>query len=791
MGKNSFSRPKDILQDQDIDELKAAPPVDTFKVKVDVADVADYLDTKVDNTTIEMDGSKKLHMKGGPFASSVHNHVASDVTDFDTEVSNNADVSDSTTKKHVQGTDQGLDTGGANAITAVSARDLLEKSINAEVMVNPARSDRAGITYQTFAAAATYIESLGAGIYKINLAPGDHPTSASYTFTISNQFILIEGHQGWTKNTSDNAITYLRGTIGVSNASTKLAISNLQCNKVLSTNCDSIILEDVKGVSGDPTIQVDAGYVCGNNVTFVCIGVAPPFRACKINGGTVDLRNVTFGNTSGNSNTYNIEITGGELTLWNTNSLNKGLVISGGTLNVGPGCQDFAITNTGGTVNYLPQFGGTPTKADHLVNKTYADVLKNLGDAKGDLIGFSADNTPVRVGPVGADGTVLTADAGSTGGVKWASAGFSSGWLGGSERTTDLAVLQNTNLEVGSWTNITSALLAGTPTVLFPGVAANNCIYIGGDSVFSTIKSVATIAMTIGTGVLAYEYWNGATWTTTPFMATSFDVNHTNYQNNLWGNAQIDMIRHSSLTSGWATKMLNSITKYWIRISITTAITTSPTLSGIALVDDAVYIHTDGIREYFGIARPRMMVLDVMTAPGYSYLNGAAPGTSSICYATGQALPAGGNVDVVVQNGNNSLADGSNDAVAWVMRWCPEYDTSYGVDVGLSWSPGNTNLGNIQIFRDVTKVTDGDVLTTASRNTYVQDNVIIAAPGVARQRSSQYYFNTLANTLTFGDSFIIAFSRDARIGNANDTYNGSMEIDQPCMAIRKWREGGL
>jgi hypothetical protein len=45
-------------------------------------------------------------------------------------------------------------------------------------------------------------------------------------------------------------------------------------------------------------------------------------------------------------------------------------------------------------------------------------IQPTLVDAKGDLIGASADNTPARV-PVGADGQVLIADSSQASGVRW------------------------------------------------------------------------------------------------------------------------------------------------------------------------------------------------------------------------------------------------------------------------------------------------------------------------------------------------------------------------------------
>jgi hypothetical protein len=55
-------------------------------------------------------------------AATSHTQAAATITDFQTTVSANSDVAASKAAQHAQGTDQGLDSGGANAVTAAQAK---------------------------------------------------------------------------------------------------------------------------------------------------------------------------------------------------------------------------------------------------------------------------------------------------------------------------------------------------------------------------------------------------------------------------------------------------------------------------------------------------------------------------------------------------------------------------------------------------------------------------------------------------------------------------------------------
>lgn len=78
-------------------------------------------------TDVAFSASKIIDLLSGK-SDTGHSHTASDVTDFDTEVGNNTDVSANTSARHTQNSDTKLDDGNPNEVTASDLRTHLDDS---------------------------------------------------------------------------------------------------------------------------------------------------------------------------------------------------------------------------------------------------------------------------------------------------------------------------------------------------------------------------------------------------------------------------------------------------------------------------------------------------------------------------------------------------------------------------------------------------------------------------------------------------------------------------------------
>jgi hypothetical protein len=119
------------------------------------------------------------------------------------------------------------------------------------------------------------------------------------------------------------------------------------------------------------------------------------------------------------------------------------------------------------------------------------DIPQSIVDAKGDLIAATAADTVARLA-VGSDGQVLTADAASTAGVKWAAAASGGG---GASMVTSLPGSPTDGQEIV----LVDSLTAPTWSWRLRYVAAkasNKWIYLGGSPARSFVATLETTAST-------------------------------------------------------------------------------------------------------------------------------------------------------------------------------------------------------------------------------------------------------------------------------------------------------
>jgi len=121
-------------------------------------------------------------------------------------------------------------------------------------------------------------------------------------------------------------------------------------------------------------------------------------------------------------------------------------------------------------------------------------VPVTLPDAKGDLFGATGPDAPARV-PVGADGTVLTADAAQALGVKWATPAAGGG--AAPALVTTLPASPSDGLEVVLTDNLATPTYQWSLRYVASITDANKWIFTGGDTV--SFSSVADDNLGAGT----------------------------------------------------------------------------------------------------------------------------------------------------------------------------------------------------------------------------------------------------------------------------------------------------
>lgn len=187
--------------------------------------------------------------------------------------------------------------------------------------------------------------------------------------------------------------------------------------------------------------------------------------------------------------------------------------------------------------------------------------------------------------------------------------------FGGGDSYT-LGMLVYTETPGGSFIDVsTAAKSASASTFTYPGVAANNAIYIASSLANATdvidhygIKTKVNTPSVKGSGIIVIEYWNGSIWTDVAGMEVDSGGKYFPHANDYFQNTGSHQIRYNSQLAidSWTKNdpMSLGTDYYWVRFRITTAITTAPIFEQFKLHTNTFEPNEDGWIEYRGKSRP-------------------------------------------------------------------------------------------------------------------------------------------------------------------------------------------
>ncbi len=347
---------------------------------------------------------------------------------------------------------------------------------------------------------------------------------------------------------------------------------------------------------------------------------------------------------------------------------------------------------------------------------------------------------------------------------------------GGSPHVRGRNVFTNTNLEIGTWNDITSIINVddGSSVPIFAGTGAGQTVYVGGDVQFPGFKADVTLAAVLGTGIPLQEFWNGSSWVSVGAMSTDSEAPYNQYGASALARINDEQIRFDTdvLAGVWATKVLNGETKYWVRVTLFSAITTIPEVNVLKLHTDRSEINTDGFIESFGAGEQTRKGIPL----GQFYaLSGSSPGNVNIEYATGITAAVTDNLF-----SNNQLRG-------------RVYSTTipFGLDTGrdmtltIPWRPSSAAAGDVEWECEYAVLNEGSQVDGTA--TPVSVTAIVSITG----QEDELIETALVLNTPFSvppGLLVLSIFRDATVGNADDTYGANVElVAEPRLTGTFWR----
>lgn len=366
----------------------------------------------------------------------------------------------------------------------------------------------------------------------------------------------------------------------------------------------------------------------------------------------------------------------------------------------------------------------------------------------------------------------------------------------GDSNARQVEVLSNDNGTSGTWTSHTDDAKDSTLWQPFAGLSTNlnRSLFVGFmHSEFYGMEILVTTIATITATARPYfefQFWNGAAWENFNYMV-SLETNKEAKATRIFEDTGYIFVRFGRLTN-WVTNTLDGITKYWVRVNISSANVTdlvSPTVNTLKIQNNSVFISENGFLQYFGNARPvRRLPWDLNLSQPFA----SSPGNQDF-YIT-QTIGMG--------RTENRFNNNVVDRIGLVTIFPRDIDTSHFIKLSLIFFPSVNGVGDIEWIIDYDFSKNGDNIYLASGSAPVSTpntkQVSTIVP-LNNQQETQLEVSILLDvseliayddTTNNGDFLFVNITRDATAGNPNDTFVGDIVMMNLSAFYIAWNNGG-
>jgi hypothetical protein len=315
----------------------------------------------------------------------------------------------------------------------------------------------------------------------------------------------------------------------------------------------------------------------------------------------------------------------------------------------------------------------------------------------------------------------------------------------------------------------------GTSESLFMSINPSSSTYIGSDSPIYGVEVAIDTAGNIEEGNVVIEYFDGTSWIESSFMVTDSNEPHLQHGISI---ANIDNsvedwrlnFNPYNNTTNPVISSINSISKYWIRLRIVSAISSNPIL-------DMIKVHKDEMRNGSGLIElfGNLRVKHLITSGVNNFIDNAvaSPSNEDVKYESG----------IVLRHKKNELVKDVVDSKALIVDIPRGLDTSVPLEVKIDYYVKGDNAGDIELNLK-TVVVDDDFVYDGSA--LVKDNIVkietIPANQNRKRRTVKFY--ALIESGKQGDSYVISISRNG--DSVSDTLDANIILTNISVSGYLW-----